>query len=182
MKVAIAVGHSVEAPGAVNRTTGLSEFVFNSSVAAALKLVLPSRYEVKLFFRPHNDIRRLVVAVNDFRPNLALELHANGFTKQVSGAEALYWHTNKDAKHLAEFAAQEFALALGIPYRGAKAVKEHERGWYFLANTRANISLITEPFFITTDKDLRLALINFNKLVSAYVSVINFAATLLGYG
>ena len=182
-KIALAVGHSGTKPGAVNKTTALSEFKFNSVVAAALKLVLSKKYDVRIFFRPPmlgnvEAIKKVVHEINIYYPDLAIELHCNAAASSASGAEVLFWHKNKKTEQIAEFGSNEFALALSIPSRGSKPIKKGDRGSIFLGETRCP-ALITEPFFISSDSDLTKALINFNRLISAYLSMIQFGLKIL---
>ena len=182
-KIAIAVGHSETKPGAVNKTTALSEFKFNSVVAAALKLVLSKKYDVRIFFRPPNldnidAIRKVVREINIYYPDLAIELHCNAATSNASGAEVLFWYKNKKTEQIAEFGANEFAIALSVPSRGSKPIKRGDRGSVFLGETRCP-AIITEPFFISNDNDLTKALVNFNRLISAYLSMIKFGLNIL---
>ncbi len=182
-KIAIAVGHSETKPGAVNKTTALSEFKFNSVVAAALKLALSKKYDVRIFFRPPNldnidAIRKVVREINIYYPGLAIELHCNAANSSASGAEVLFWYKNKKTEQIAEFGANEFAIALSVPSRGSKPIKRGDRGSVFLGETRCP-AIITEPFFISNDNDLTKALVNFNRLISAYLSMIQFGLNIL---
>ncbi len=179
-RVAIAVGHSPEAPGAVNHTTALSEFRFNATLAAAIKLALLERKicEVKIFFRLHNLLPREVKAINQYNPSLALELHANASSDpHATGSECLYWFGSKKGKQIAEVFATNFATFLGLPCRGAKPRHKGERGWYFLQKTNMP-AIICEPFFISNNKDLHVAFSNFHRLVEAYIESIVAAEAL----
>jgi len=172
MKVVLAVGHWKDAPGAVNKTTGLTEFYFNSVVASGVKLLATRLgYDVEIFYRVNNDLHDLVRRINEFRPDLAIELHCNSCRGNASGSEVLFWHSNRRMEIIAEEMADQFALAICIPSRGAKPVKKGDRGWLFLGKTKCH-ALLCEPFFISNDKDLKQAMINMGKLVTVYVNTI----------
>ena len=175
-KVALVIGHTqCVAEGAVNAASGLTEWVFNRTLASLILLLRnQDSFEIKVFTRPRDvhpywlGLRRVVEQVNAYGPDLAVSMHANAFTSTSTGSEVLYWHSNPRTARLASFASEAFAQALGLKNRGAIPIRKGQRGWYFLAKT-ACPSILCEPFFISNDRDTVRALYHLKKLARCYL-------------
>lgn len=173
MRVAIVIGHKEHvAEGARNPKYGLTEVDFNEPLAVAIHMQLLKRdLEARIFRR--KTFYHLVDAINKYEPVLTVSLHANAGPPSASGTEVLYWHASEKGRIVAETLSHQLAKTLELPLRGAKPVKEGERGWYLLKKTRMP-AVICEPFFITNTEDLEKALMKFSYLIRAYVDNIEY--------
>ncbi len=100
-------------------------------------------------------------------PDFIISLHCNAYNKQVSGTEVLYYHRSTKGKQAASILQAKLIEALSLPARGIKARTTEDRGGYLLKYTAAPC-IISEPFFIDNDDDLKVATEKRDRLVSAY--------------
>lgn len=181
MKVAIVVGHSSKDGGAVNITTGLNEFTYNSDLATMIASVIKGKYsalESTIVFRGAT-LASEVENINACEPNFSVSLHANaGGASQLvndpseflkkggkiqdiisnpSGSETLFRDDSKWCTALATVCQEEIVKALCLKNRGLKPTLRTGRGGMTLYGTKQPI-VIVEPFFISNDKDLLIAL------------------------
>lgn len=173
MRVAIVIGHKEHiAEGAHNPQYGLTEVDFNEPLAVAIHMQLVKRnLEARIFRR--KTFYHLVKSINEYKPALAVSLHANAGPPTATGTEVLYWHTSQKGKIVAKILSQQLAATLELPLRGIKPIKERERGWYLLKETKMP-AVICEPFFITNTQDLERALVRFSHLIQTYVDNIEY--------
>lgn len=172
MLLALIPGHCPSAPGAVNETTGLTEFMFNDGLARDISRALDlSPVTVELIYRDEpNDYSGLPFKVNQARPDAIIELHCNAFNRSASGTEMLYWHRSHRGMKLARLLQDEVVSALGLKDRGIKPI-ERGRGAHLLERTIAPC-VIAESFFIDSDHDLSRAMQCRDDLVRAYANAI----------
>lgn len=168
MKVAIVVGHEESKQGAVNKSSGMTEFQFNQDLACRIHQILYSVKGIKSFvvFRD-NGYEQLPYDVNRTGCDIAIELHCNAFNEKAKGCETLYWGNSKKGKLLAS--SIQDAIITGykpLADRGLKPKSNGDRGAYFLQKT-AMPSVILEPFFIDNDLELNHANANFDKLAES---------------
>ena len=151
-RIAIVVGHSPTAKGAVN-FMNVSEYDFNKAIAEKVILDL-SGYdcEAKMFLRLHG-ISNLGAEVKAFDPEFSLELHFNSSEYPVAGAntEVLclpYPQGIKEAQKLAAAFEKEYKYGLrnGKDF-GAKILNPESRGWGNLHSTGKKDALLIEPAF-----------------------------------
>lgn len=150
-RIAIVVGHSEKAQGAVN-FHGVSEFDFNSAIAAKVALELQHNYDcdAKVFFRKSNIVE-VGTRVKQFDPHFSLELHFNAAGYPVPGAQTEILCLNyKTGIEL----AQRMAAAFEAEYRyklrrdkGAKVLGPESRGFMNLHSTGKMEALLIEPVF-----------------------------------
>lgn len=153
MKVGICVGHSRRGDhGAISRGN-VSEWDYNSILAAHLSDRLT-----------RDDIDHIVVRDYQYRSystamdwlaahlkhegcDLAIELHFNAAGPSANGHEWLYWHRSDRGQEAASTLCSEFASAFPeSANRGAKAKGKGDRGATFLRKTHCP-AVICEPFF-----------------------------------
>ncbi len=79
----------------------------------------------------------------------------------------LYYHRSTKGKQAASILQAKLIEALSLPARGIKARTTEDRGGYLLKYTAAPC-IISEPFFIDNDDDLKVATEKRDRLVSAY--------------
>lgn len=166
--VALVVGHEPKRPGAVNRRSGLSEYVFNNDLANAIRRNLRVRNFIKseIVFRQPEGYGQLPSKINVMNPALVVSLHANAYNERATGTETLYYRASENGKRLASLIQAETVRALQLADRGVKAKSSEDRGGYLLANTKAP-AVICEPFFIDNDSDLSVALSRKSELAEA---------------
>lgn len=170
MKIALAVGHSRSARGAVD-TDGVSEWDFHQhTVRSAAEALMAAGHEVVVFERrPHTPYKHamasLVKAINDWGADLAIEFHFDAFTeepgqKPVHGTTGLYWPGSSSGRVLARVLSSFVAKAQGTRDRGGVG---QARSWskgrpylYFLKDT-AMPACILETHFGDESSDVGLA-------------------------
>jgi len=170
----IAIGHRRKSPGALNVMTGLSEFIFNETLAHDIKQKCT---DVEIIILYRHTYRKLPADINAKEPDFIISLHCNAFNTEASGSEVLYYHNSQKGKHHAEILQHHIVMALGLKDRGIKAKHVEDRGGYLLKETDATCNIV-EPFFIDNDDDLRRAIDNKQGLVDAYVNAISIIANL----
>ncbi len=173
---ALVIGHSLTHPGAVNPTSGMSEFEFNNRLAQRISEMLADcpAVDVSLVYR--RNYRELPADINRLKPDYCLSLHCNAFDTTASGTQILYYHTSAAGKALAEMLQRELVDCLGLFDRGVVAVRDNERGSHLLKYTQAPC-VIAEPFFIDNNNDLHRALERFDELAHTYARLICGRAT-----
>ncbi len=171
IKRLLVVGHSAAKSGAVNLSSGVSEFDFNSKLAARIgELVLANpRIQLSVIYR--KSYRRLPEEVNTLNPDFCLSLHCNAFDTQTSGTQTLYYHTYEQSKALAEVVQREIVKCLGLRDRGVVGVTDSGRGAHILKNIKAPC-VIVESFFIDNDLDVKRANERFEDLARSFARFI----------
>lgn len=169
--VAIVIGHSTKSKGACNEDQKLYEYDFNNNLAQMIQHGLSqSNIDVALVYR--GTYKRLPNDVNKINPDFIVSLHCNAYNKKVSGTETLYYHRSTRGKQLASIVQKELVNVLGLKNRGIKPKDSEDRGGYLLKNTKAPC-VITEPFFIDNNEDLKAAQDNITDLAKAYCLAIS---------
>ncbi|GAB5520347.1 MAG: hypothetical protein RhofKO_25980 [Rhodothermales bacterium] len=171
--LAIIIGHTQDAPGACNASSGVCEYAFNQPIAYQLAERLRGKLETTIVYRGRpNDYANLPAKVNRTGAHLALSLHANAFNTRASGTEMLYWHRSRVGKPFAEALQRRVLSALHLPDRGAKPVSSRRnRGGPLLYYTHMPC-VIAEPFFIDNDSDFEVAQARLDRLVLAYADAV----------
>lgn len=171
MKCCLVIGHTPEAPGAVNVRAQLTEFEFNDRIAKIIEQKVRG-VDVELVYRGRpNQYNQLPAKINSHSPEFIISLHANAFNGSASGTEVLYWHTSAGGKRLARVLQNHLLVALGLPDRGIKPRQAGDRGGHLLRFTAAPC-VIAEPFFIDNDHDLGRAQGRLDELARAYATTI----------
>jgi len=158
MKIVLVVAHTRSRPGAVNERTGLAEHDLSSTFVAMVDQQLAVRapgIETVIIRRPepnnHNEEVALINAHAD--ADVCASFHFNAFDKRTDGCEVLYWTTSTRGFRLARGLQDELARVLMNNPRGAKEIKDGDRGAYILRDTTMPCVLL-EPAFIDSDADL----------------------------
>lgn len=176
-KVAVVVGHNKKAQGAYSNRLNYSEFDFNTKVVEEMVILavgLPD-VEIKPFFRDYEqssyirEIHRVYRDVNEYDPDVSIELHFNAGHPRANGSEMLYFRNSVKGKELAEHLQDAVIAEFGFRDRGAKEWMKGNRGWRSLALPKAP-AVITEPFFGSSRKDcLEVEKDGIKRLASAYL-------------
>jgi len=170
-KVAIIVGHSDKSRGASNAKTGETEWNYNNNIARKIHgKLLAKKVEPVIIYRT-NGYSALPYEINRQNPSLIISLHCNAFDSSASGCEMLYYHSSKASKSFATILQDKVNKVLGNKNRGIKPKHSEDRGGHILKSTNAPC-VITEPFFIDNDSELKNAEEKEAALVNAYVEAI----------
>ena len=172
-KVAIVIGHSSRSQGAVNLSSGLTEFMFNEKLAINLKNLIYKLYpkiNAVLVYR-NSSYSRLPKTVNDTHADICLSLHCNAFNTRATGTEMLYFEGSKNGRKFASLLQDAVLDALDLPDRGVKSKGSEDRGGLLLEETFMPC-VIVEPFFIDNDRELQHAMTKVTNLTTAYASAI----------
>lgn len=166
-KVGLIVGHSPRRQGAFNSALEIGEYKFNEILVNRIhERLLDSGIGAVVIYR--DTYSGLPDKVNAQGVDFSLAFHCNAFNTRASGSETLYHHSSKKSLALALAVNNRVVDALGLPNRGAKPLRDVNRGYYLLWRT-VSPCVICEPFFIDNNQDLGVALYNYEGLVDAYV-------------
>jgi len=177
MKVcALVIGHKKSSPGAVNESSGKSEFEFNDDLAREIEEKVNGVYVQRVYRRTYST---LPDDINELEPDFIISLHCNAFNKSASGTEVLYYHRSETGKKVAKILQEKLVAALGFKDRGIKPKTSEDRGGHLLKST-ASPCVISEPFFIDNDQDFDIVSGKLPQLVDAYAQAIEEISTLLG--
>ena len=166
---ALVIGHKKSSPGAVNESSGLTEFDFNEDLAIRIEKKV-KKTEVQRIYR--RTYKELPDDINTLDPDFIISLHCNAFNRKASGTEVLYYHNSDASRTIAEILRRDLVDFLGLPDRGIKPKTSEDRGGYLLRYTNAPC-VIAEPFFIDNDQNLSKAKENPEGLAAAYAGSID---------
>ena len=166
---ALVIGHKKSSPGAVNKSSGLTEFDFNEDLAIRIEKKV-KKTEVQRIYR--RTYKELPDDINTLDPDFIISLHCNAFNRKASGTEVLYYHNSDASRTIAEILRRDLVDFLGLPDRGIKPKTSEDRGGYLLRYTSAPC-VIAEPFFIDNDQNLSKAKENPEGLAAAYAGSID---------
>ena len=166
---ALVIGHKKSSPGAVNKSSGLTEFDFNEDLAIRIEKKV-KKTEVQRIYR--RTYKELPDDINTLDPDFIISLHCNAFNRKASGTEVLYYHNSDASRTIAEILRRDLVDFLGLPDRGIKPKTSEDRGGYLLRYTSAPC-VIAEPFFIDNDQDLSKAKENTEGTAAAYADLID---------
>lgn len=170
MKVAIVIGHSATAQGAVNKKYKMSEYQFNWELAKAIKQVLKPEIEVVIVTRK-TTYKNLPDEINALKPDYVVSLHCNAFNQRTSGTETLFYNGSKTGHNMAMKLQRNIVEILQLNDRGVKGKTLKDRGGHLLRYTNAPC-VIVEPFFIDNNGDFDTAKSKFKELAAAIASAI----------
>jgi len=135
-----------------------------------LELLVNNGYEAFTHNRGYSKMENTTL-INSLNPDLAISLHCNSANTVATGTEAIYYPGSVKGKKFAELLSKNVSEALGLKNRGAKE-PWHGRGSGLLSRTKAPC-VISEPFFIDNNEDLKKAFERKNEYIQAIVKSIN---------
>lgn len=169
MKLAIVVGHNSKAQGAARVIDGVTEYSWNSALAA---LIEAQGDDVKVFYRSPNEryysaeIDRVYAEVDQWGATASVELHFNAAgDDRVAGCETL---SSGSSGSMALCAALQAHMVdvMGERDRGVKVVSKEDRGGRSLWAGKAPAALI-EPYFGSNPDSCDLADVKARALAKA---------------
>ncbi len=144
-KFAFVIGHTEKDGGAYSNHLDIQEFpLFNNFAKAFLS-------EVGDIFTHDKELssyslRQYTTGQKTADYEYSFELHFNAASPQANGCEALYYYKNEKAKLIAEKYCSLMVQEMGYKSRGAKPLKEGDRGFGFVQKQKPT-ALVLEPFF-----------------------------------
>ncbi len=172
---ALVIGHKKMSPGAINDTSGMTEFDFNDHLSVMIEKRVKHTQVQRVYRR---TLKELPDDINSLGPDFVVSLHCNAFNKKASGTEVLYYHRSESGRRLAQTLLKRLVSQLKLPNRGVKPKTAEDRGGYLLCYTKAP-AVISEPFFIDNDADLAVAQSDLEGLAMAYASAIDEMASMI---
>lgn len=171
-RIGVVIGHGGNDCGAVSSDGKYTELAYNTELANDLIKELESKgYETVKHNRGYNRAEN-VPWLNSSRLDLIISLHCNSAAnKEATGTEVIHYEKSTLGKIFAEILSKNVSKALGLKNRGAK-VPFNGRGEYLLKNTKA-VCVISEPFFISNDKDLAIGLEKKKDYIKAIIDSID---------
>lgn len=153
-RVAICVGHSRIGDSGARSVGGVSEWAFNTIIAADLHGRLTKRgyfseaiahYPVGTYSQA---MRWLAKHLKKGKFDIAIELHFNSFSSSIArGHEYLFYAKSKKGKELAQcFSDSHAEIMPNQTNRGIKPIDSGGRGAGFLKGVKP-VAVICEPFF-----------------------------------
>ena len=179
MKLALVVGHTIEAPGAkAVAPLNQHEYYFNKTLAE--KAVIYSKtqgVECRIFLRDAGGLKGAYLQLNRWKPDAAIELHFNAANKIATGTCTLYGKSHPRNPVLAE-AVQSAMVNLfkrdKKGNRGTKLLTALDRG-YANVHYAECPSVLIEPFFGDVETDAKMGIEKQDELAIIIIQcLINF--------
>ena len=151
-KIFLNPGHDLnEDPGAVNKTTGLTEAFVVADIGSKTKKILEKEGH-EIYILQNDYLTGLVNEANAWGADTFVSIHCNGFTNpQANGTETLYYPGSKEGRLLADCIQKRMIDAFGTTDRGSK-----ERLNLYVLNHTAMPAALAETAFITNPENEKL--------------------------
>ena len=152
-KYAFIIGHTEKDKGAYSEHLKIQEWDIFKNFANAF---LTDSGDI---FTHNKDIssytqRQTDTAQKTAQYKYSFELHFNAASPKAQGCEALYYYKNEEARMIAEKYCSLMVQEMGIKSRGAKALRDGDRGFGFVQKQKPT-ALILEPFFGSNIEDCK---------------------------
>ncbi len=172
-KLVIDIGHRAKAPGACSAKFKICEFPLNTEIANMMKTMVKNAEVVITSRDPNSDSQTgLAAKINALNPDFVLSLHANAATPAAEGTEMLYFHSSAKSKQMAEIYQKHVLAALKFRDRKILPRKGTDRGGALLQYTKAPC-VLTEPFFLSNERETEFVLKNKHLLAKAYSDAVD---------
>ncbi len=152
-KFAFVIGHTEKDKGAYSENLKIQEWdIFKNFANAFLNEhgdIFTHNKDISSYSQRQGNTAQITAAYE-----YAFELHFNAASPKAQGCEALYYYKNEKAKLIAEKYCQLMSQEMGIKSRGAKPLKDGDRGFKFVQKQKAT-ALILEPFFGSNIEDCK---------------------------
>ena len=169
--ICIIIGHGGNDCGAVSQDKKTTELGYNTALADELVELLGNNgYEAFTHNRGYSKMENTTL-INSLNPDLIISLHCNSANTTATGTEAIYYPDSTKGKRFAELLSKNVSEALGLKNRGAKE-PWHGRGSGLLSRTKAPC-VISEPYFIDNNEDLKAGLEKKDEYIQAIVKSID---------
>lgn len=172
-KLVIDIGHRAKAPGACSPKFKVCEFPLNTEIANMMKAMVKNAEVVITSRDPNSDSQSgLAAKINALKPDFVLSLHANAASPAAEGTEMLYFHSSAKSKQMAEIYQKHVLAALKFRDRKILPRKGSDRGGALLQFTKAPC-VLTEPFFLSNERETEFVLNNKQALAQAYSDAVD---------
>lgn len=173
-KLAIVVGHTQKAPGAVAvPPLSLTEYEYNTSLAEFIQgLCLGRGVDCRIFFRDGIGLTRCYRKVEDWEADAVVELHFNSFSDPKARGTVTLCGLDKESQALATQVHAQIVAVLerrGKDDRGLKPLKESDRGGVNVNLAEGIPNVLIEPFFGSNPEDAALGKAKKRELASSVV-------------
>ena len=171
-KICVIIGHGGNDCGAVSQDKKTTELGYNTKLADELvELLVNNGYEAFAHNRGYSKMENTTL-INSQNPDLVISLHCNSSDNlTATGTEAIHFPNSKNGIRFATILSKNVSEALGIRNRGAKDPYQG-RGSGLLRSTNAPC-VISEPFFISNNSDLKAGLEKKQEYINAIVKSID---------
>ena len=151
-KIAFVIGHTPGADkGAYSETLQKTEFELFKSFADGFLQELGDVFTHDASISSYTQ-RQSETAQRTKEYDYAFELHFNAAGINAVGCEGLYYHSNSKGKKIAERFCELVRAKMNIKSRGAKPLKDGDRGFGFVQKQKGT-ALVLEPFFGSSPED-----------------------------
>lgn len=161
VKLGLVVGHTKAAPGAVMAAPyRVSEYVYNSEIAALCKARAPKNVQVEIFTR---DVGGIVGAYNKAKAakcDCIIELHFNAFNKEAFGTETLVSNEGAD-KQFGQIVHDEILKVFGRTKNGKGdrgLLINPSRGGQSINSFKGGPNCLVEPGFFDNPSEAGMAI------------------------
>lgn len=171
-KICVIIGHGGNDCGAVSQDGKISELAYNTEIAGKLVQELKENgYEAFVHNRGYAKIENTSY-INSQNPDLVISLHCNSAKKiTATGSEVIHYPGSKKGIKFATILSKNVSETFGIENRGAKEPFQG-RGDGLLRRLKAP-AVISEPFFISNNEDLKVGIEKKNEYIQAILKSIN---------
>ena len=156
-KVALAIGHGPNDPGAVNvnPANGLKtkEYDYNFYIVPRLvELLKKSEVIEPILVKRDVPYSKLPAKINALNPNLIIEFHCNAVANATAGGTSTLYSGSAKGKAIAAILQTAMLNTFGLRDRGLEALVKGDRGSTLIFETNAPC-FIVEPFFISNEAE-----------------------------
>lgn len=161
VRLGLVVGHTKSAPGAVmSAPYRVSEYVYNSEIAALCKARAPKNVQVEIFTRDVGGIVGAYQRVKASKCDCVIELHFNAANKTAYGTETLVSSEGVD-KQFGQIVQDEIEKVFGRVSngRGDRGLKVNPaRGGQSVTSFPGGANCLVEPFFGDNPAEAKMAM------------------------
>ena len=177
VKVAVIVGHTKDAPGAVMAAPyNKTEYDFNTGIANAMLKFAQANYpqlDLVIIFRDGIGISGAYAKARALLCDVAIELHFNAFDGKASGSEVLCTPDSNDV----EFAQIVQKMICEVfsrngESRGVKTLSKDARGGRNVHSFPGGANCLVEPFFGDNPVEASLAMSHYDEYSEALVRAV----------
>lgn len=157
IKVALAIGHGSNDPGAVNDdpSNGLKtrEYDYNLYIVPRIVEILKKSELVEpILVKRDVPYSQLPAKINALNPKLIIEFHCNAVDNKTAGGTSTLYSGSVKSKPIAAILQTAMLNTFGLRDRGLEALSKTDRGANLIFNTNAPC-FIVEPFFISNEAE-----------------------------
>ena len=159
LKIAVCIGHSETSQGAINKRSGVTEYMFNNGFTSIIDHTVLIQNEYTIFRRDpalsgSEALNELIMRVNKYDFDIVVCLHANAYNGTATGSE-VWCKADETSADYAEELLKSILKELELKNRGVKIAYGNDRASYI--NRFDAPAVLLEPFFIDNNSDFERA-------------------------